>query len=146
MVLIYIRNPKERSHPIFSLNRLYGVPVDNGNHYHTKNIAQKRQVFYQAHRDISYTNYSSRNKACENDSQSAARPSATYLEIAAVPQPIALAPDRFYIWLLIDFERWAIPIQLTELEGRALLPLVDGERDRAVILKIVESAMNGGAV
>lgn len=49
----------------------------------TKNIAQKRQVFYQAHRDISYTNYSNRNKARKNDSQSAARPSATYLEITA---------------------------------------------------------------
>ena len=65
--------------------------------------------------------------------------------IAAVPQRIALAPDRVYICLLIDFERWEIPIQLTELEARSLLPLVDGERDRAVILKIVESAMNGGA-
>jgi len=69
------------------------------------------------------------------------------VSIEAVPQPIALAPDRFYIWLLIDFERWAIPIQLTELEARSLLPLVEGERDRSVILKIVESAIvDGGAV
>ena len=67
------------------------------------------------------------------------------VSIEAVPQRIALAPDRFYIWLLIDFERWAIPIQLSELEARSLLPLVEGERDRAVVLKIVESAMNGGA-
>ena len=65
---------------------------------------------------------------------------------APVPRRLALAPDRFYIWLLIDFERWAIPIQLTELEARSLLPLVEGERDRSVILKIVESAIcEGGA-
>ena len=116
---------------------------------------------FSTQKSISYTNYLSRNKARKNDSQSAARPltrshqleilpaiastDRSHFAIEAVPQPIALAPDRFYIWLLIDFERWAIPIQLTELEGRALLPLVDGERDRAVILKIVESAMNGGA-
>ena len=69
------------------------------------------------------------------------------VSIAAVPQRIALAPDRFYIWLLIDFERWAIPIQFTELEARSLLPLIEKERDRAVILKIVESAIvAGGAV
>jgi len=33
----------------------------------------------------------------------------------------------------------AIPIQLTEREARSLLPLVEGERDRAMVLRIVES-------
>ena len=71
--------------------------------------------------------------------------SQTHPTIERVPQHLALAPDRFYIWHQGDFEIWPIPIQLTELEARSLLPLVEGERDRAVILKIVESAMNGGA-
>lgn len=49
----------------------------------TRNITRKRQGVATAHRDISYTNYSSRNKARKNDSQSAARPLTTYLEISA---------------------------------------------------------------
>ena len=66
--------------------------------------------------------------------------------IAPVSQRLALAADRFYIWLFDDFERWAIPIQLTEREALSLLPLVEGESDREVILKIVESAIAvGGA-
>jgi|GEM_PF-6881731 len=48
-----------------------------------RNITRKRQGVAISHRDISYTNYSNRNKARENDSQSAARPLTTYLEISA---------------------------------------------------------------
>ena len=58
--------------------------------------------------------------------------------IEPVPQHLALAPDRFYLWLAIDFERGAVPIQLTEKEAIALLPLVEGERDRSQALNIVE--------
>lgn len=83
----------------------------------------------------------------ENDSQSAARPLTrsnplsllpsiaptvrSYFEFAPVPQRIALAPDRFYIWLIKDFERWNIPIQFTELEARSLLPLLERRRNRS---------------
>lgn len=65
--------------------------------------------------------------------------------IAPVPQRLALAPDRFYLWLVVDFERWAIPIQLTQSEARSLLPLVEGEHDRAVVLRIIERAIGGAS-
>ena len=112
----------------------------------------------QAHQSASYTNYSSRSKVrCENDSQNTAlrshQPSLlpaiaptvrSYFEIAPVPQQIALAPDRFYIWLVKDFERWNIPIQFSELEARSLLPLVEDECDWGFVLAIVELAMIAG--
>ena len=69
-------------------------------------------------------------------------------KIEPVPQHLSLAPDRFYIWLQIDFERWAIPIQLTQSEARSLLPLVEGVRDRSQALDIIERVlppMIGGA-
>lgn len=121
-------------------------------------ILTQSDTRYQAQKkSSSCTNYSNRNKARrENDSQNIAlKPSQLSLlpaiaatsqtapTIAQVPQRIALAPDRCYIWLIKDFERWNIPIQFTELEVRSLLPLVEGERDRSVILKIVESAIGG---
>ena len=89
----------------------------------------------------SLSHYSNLRLTLRQENEKAPPP---HSKIAAVPQRIALAPDRFYIWLLIDFERWAVPLQLSELEARLLLPLVDGERDRAVILKIVESAIAVG--
>ena len=113
---------------------------------------------FSTQKSISYTNYlssiltQSHAQYYETHSETANPPLAPSSQtqptnsFAAVPQRIALAPDRFYIWHQGDFERWAIPIQLTELEARSLLPLVEGERDRAVILKIVESAIvDGGA-
>jgi len=50
--------------------------------------------------------------------------------IAPVSQRLALAPDRFYLWLTIDFERLAIPIQLTKRES-----------DRESVLRIVERVL-----
>ena len=75
--------------------------------------------------------------------------SQIYPTITPVPRRLALAPDRFYIWLLIDFERWAIPIQFTELEARtaslrgtrSLLPMIEECRDRNCILAVVEFAI-----
>ena len=79
--------------------------------------------------------------------------SQIYPTITPVPRRLALAPDRFYIWLLIDVERWAIPIQFTELEARtaslrgtrSLLPMIEECRDRNCILAVVEFAIAGGA-
>ena len=56
-------------------------------------------------------------------------------EIAPVSHRLALAPDRFYLWLQVDFER----------EERSLLPLVEQERDRSVVLRVVESAIGSVA-
>lgn len=101
-----------------------------------------KQRAYQAHQSISYTSYS--NISRENHSQVPRLPTE---RIAPVPRHLAIEPNRFYLWHQGDFERWAIAIELTEREARSLLPLVEGERDRAVILKIVESAIAvGGAV
>jgi len=58
--------------------------------------------------------------------------------IEPVPKHLSLAKNRYYIWLTIDFERWAIPIQLTEKEARSLLPEVAEVRDRSQALNIVE--------
>jgi len=62
-------------------------------------------------------------------------------EIAPVSQRLALAPDRFYLWLTIDFERLAIPIQLTEREARSLPPEVAEVRDLSQALNIVERVL-----
>lgn len=56
-------------------------------------------------------------------------------KIEAVPQHLALAPDRYYIKLL---DGLAVPIQLTEKEARSLLPEVAVVRDRSQALNIVE--------
>ena len=69
----------------------------------------------------------------------------SHFEIAPVPQRIALDCDLVYIWLVKGFERWNIPIQLTELEARSLLPLLEqeGETNRGYALWIVELAIKG---
>ena len=62
-------------------------------------------------------------------------------KIEAVPPHLSLAPDRYYLWLTIDFERWGIPIQLTRSEASRLLPEVAEVRDRESALRIVERVL-----
>ena len=106
------------------------------------NIAQKRQGATAPRPSATYRSRLPKQGMTPTSLQRSLAPSPqTYPTIAPVPRRLALAPDRFYIWLLIDFERWAIPIQFTELEARSLLPMIEECRDRNCILAVVECAI-----
>ena len=84
-----------------------------------------------------------RGNETESDSQpdsniSPASPKVRRTEISPVPDRLAIAPNRYYLWRLEGSDRWHIPIQLSLYEGWLLLDLVCKERDRETILKIVQ--------
>ena len=75
----------------------------------------------------------------ETENHSCPNSNTRRTEISPVPDSLALAPNRFYLWRVENGDRWHIPIQLSMLEGWLILPLVCRERDREAIFRIVES-------
>jgi len=93
-----------------------------------------------SHHSNTSPNQRLQKKSC-NPSQLSLLSQQIGASIEPVLQHLSLAPDRFYIWLTIDFERWAIPVQLTRSEALRLLPLLAEERDQGEALRSVERVL-----
>ena len=98
-----------------------------------------------SNKGCSHHSNTSPNQRLQKKSRNPSQLSLLSQQIGATIEPVShhlsLAKNRFYIWLTIDFERWAVPIQLTEKEAIALLPLVEGVRDRESALRIIERVL-----